>query len=105
MFLAGPPTAEITKMSAAQTSNWQMRVTRENAIRVPSGDHDGWRPPELPVMLTVSEPSAFMTYTFDPPAPALTNAIFVPSGDHVGSEASARPEVSRLAPEPSALIT
>ena len=83
----------------------------ENAIRVPSGDHDGDRssavslPPSVNCRLSV--PSAFITKSRKgPPASVrLAYTICVPSGDQAGSRSARAVCVSAPPPLPSAFIT
>ena len=83
---------------------------RSNAIRVPSGDQDGfpsiWSPC---VRRFIAFPSgATAKICGNPPGRVLENAIRVPSGDHDGDRSSAvllPPSVNCRSSVPSAFIT
>src|SRR5687768_17859320 len=85
------PSAFITQISLSGMSPGPVdgRLGRENAIREPSGDHDGScaGPSALVVSCVGVPPVESMTYISEMVSATLSrlNAIFVPSGDHAGS--------------------
>src|SRR6266571_738273 len=95
----GPTTFEPS--TSATNMRWSPVRFELKAIRVPSGDHDGYSPPSVLGSCLSPVPSGRIRVMIplDPLGPA--KAISAPSGDQAG----ASPRVKRCWPDPSACMS
>src|SRR6266571_1787660 len=95
----GPTTFEPS--TSATSMRWSPVRFELKAIRVPSGDHDGYSPPSVLGSCLSPVPSGRIRVMIplDPLGPA--KAISAPSGDQAG----ASPRVKRWWPDPSACMS
>lgn len=93
-----PPSRPITPICTAPAE------TSENAIRDPSGDHDGYSAGDL-VRRVGFEPSVAIVHRFSEPDRVEAKAMLLPSGDHDGDQSLAPCRVRFVALAPSMPIT
>src|SRR6266496_6379593 len=88
------PTLERSTTREPSTSTMDIKASPERlelkAIRLPSGDHDGYSPPSVLGKRRRPDPSEFMTAIELMPEgpPPGAYAIMEPSGDHAGKPPS-----------------